>query len=66
MKPAYLEIKLVLFMPGNGWEYTARRFGEVVAASDGDAHFETFAKAAAGCFTELQALAKAEKDEVDS
>lgn len=37
MKPPALEIKLTLHRPGHGWEYTVRRLGEVIAASDGDA-----------------------------
>ncbi|MBK7416150.1 MAG: DUF927 domain-containing protein [Dechloromonas sp.] len=35
--PPAFEIRLILSAPNTGWEYIARRQGEVIAASDGDA-----------------------------
>lgn len=52
MKP-YLEIRLIQSSPNAGWEYAARRSGELAAASDGDAVFARAANALSTCFDEL-------------
>lgn len=49
------EIRLTLPAPGMGWEYVARKQGEVIAASDGDAKFENVGPAFAACIAEINA-----------
>lgn len=55
MKPPALEIKLILSAPGMGWEYVARKSGEVFAASDGDAPFANAGAALIACIAEIKA-----------
>ena len=55
MKPAALEIKLILSAPGMGWEYVAWKCGEVIAASDGDAFHPQPGAALVACVAEIKA-----------
>lgn len=55
MKPPALEIRLILSAPGMGWEYVARKAGEVIAASDGDAPFAQPGAALVACVAEIKA-----------
>lgn len=55
MNPPTLEIKLILSALGGGWEYIARKRGEVLAASDGDAPFENPGAALIACVAEIKA-----------
>lgn len=56
MKPPAFEICLILPAEDMGWEYVARKQGEVIAASDGDANFENVGPAFAACITEINAI----------
>lgn len=56
MKPPAIEIKLILSAPGMGWEYIAREQGEAIAASDGDARYDTAGRALVACFAEVKAV----------
>jgi hypothetical protein len=55
MKPPALEIRLLLSAHGMGWEYVARKQGEVIAASDGDAHYRDASAAMVACVAEIRA-----------
>ncbi len=55
MKPPALEFRLILTAAGMGWEYIARSQGQVIAASDGDAHYENAGKALIACAAEVRA-----------
>ena len=54
MAPSF-EIHLTLPAPGMGWEYVARKQGEVIAASDGGASFEDVGAAFGACVAEINA-----------
>lgn len=53
--PAVIEIRLILSAPGVGWEYVARKHGEAIAASDGDAVFPQPGAALVACVAEIKA-----------
>ena len=55
MSAPALEISLILSAPDMGWEYVARKNGEVIAASDGDAPFARAVAALAACAVEINA-----------
>ena len=55
MKPPAMEIRLILSVPGTGWEYIARRQGEAIAASDGDTRYDNLREALIACVAEMQA-----------
>jgi hypothetical protein len=55
MKPPAIEIKLILSAPGMGWEYSARKCGETVAASDGDGRYPKLGAALTACVAEIEA-----------
>jgi hypothetical protein len=57
MTPA-MEVRLYMVKPGEGWEYTVRRMGEIIAASDGDNHYEHVGQALKAAITEAQATVK--------
>jgi hypothetical protein len=54
MMPA-LEIHLILSAPGMGWEYIARKAGQIIAASDGDAFHPQPGAALVACVAEIKA-----------
>lgn len=56
MRPPALEIRLMLSAPGMGWEYVARKNGEAIAASDGEA-FDQPGRALMACVAEVKAYA---------
>ena len=56
MRPPALEIRLILSTPGMGWEYVARKNGEAIAASDGEA-FDQPGRALMACVAEVKAYA---------
>jgi hypothetical protein len=53
MRPIAFEIRLTLPAPGMGWDYVARKQGEVIAASGGDSCFENVGPAFAACVAEI-------------
>ncbi len=55
MKPPAIEIRLLLSAPGMGWEYVARKHGEAIAASDGDARYPQPGAALVACVAEIKA-----------
>lgn len=55
MRPPAIEIRLILSAPGMGWEYVARKCGEVIVASDGDAPFAHAGAALIACVAEIKA-----------
>lgn len=55
MKPPALEIRLILSAPGAGWHYIARKHGEPIAASDGDAVYPQPGVALNACVAEIKA-----------
>jgi len=55
MRPPAVEIRLILSAPGMGWEYIARKRGEAIAASDGDAPYENPGAALIACVAEIKA-----------
>jgi hypothetical protein len=61
MTPA-MEVRLYMVKPGQGWEYTVRRMGEIIAASDGDDHHEHIAQALKAALLEAQATIKQGKE----
>ncbi len=62
MTPA-LEVRLYLVRPGEGWEYTVRRRGEIVAASDGDAHYANAGPALKAAIEAAQATVRQQREE---
>jgi len=54
MKPPAMEIRLILSAPGMGWEYIARKQGEAIAASDGDARYPQPGAALVACVAEIK------------
>ena len=54
MKPPAMEIRLILSAPGMGWEYIARKQGEAIAASDGDARYSQPGAALVACVAEVK------------
>lgn len=65
MKPLAMEVRLYMVRPGEGWEYTVRRMGEIIAASDGDARHEHVGQALKAALAEAQANLRAQR-EVDA
>ena len=61
MIPA-MEVRLYLVKPGEGWEYTVRRMGEIIAASDGDTQHEHVGRALKAALLEAQAAVKQTKE----
>jgi len=55
MRPPALEIRLILSAPGMGWEYIARKAGQIIAASDGDASHPQPGAALVACVAEIKA-----------
>lgn len=54
--PPAFEIRLILSAPNTGWEYIARRQGEVIAASDGDARYPQPGAALVACVAEIKQI----------
>jgi hypothetical protein len=61
MIPA-MEVRLYMVRPGEGWEYTVRRMGEIIAASDGDTRHEHVGQALKAALLEAQAAVKQIKE----
>ncbi len=55
MKPPALSITITLPRPGEGWHYTARKWGEPVGCSDGDIGFEQPGPALAAALADIKA-----------
>ena len=55
MRPPAFEIRLIMSAPGMGWEYIARKQGEAIAASDGDACLKDPYAALLACVGEVEA-----------
>lgn len=53
-----MDIRLYMARPGEGWEFTVRRLGEIIAASDGDDRFEHVGQALKAALLEAQASVK--------
>lgn len=64
MRPIAMEVRLYMVRPGEGWEYTVRRMGEIIAASDGDIHHENVGLALKAALAEAQDNLRAQREDV--